>query len=90
MRSPLRRLEDLKGMAREIGRHSIDDLHVASDAERTSLFRKMLTLLQSRRFWPDGSALAPVGLQSGHDNRLNRCPLLEVADVANSRRHVRL
>jgi hypothetical protein len=52
----LSRLEDLKGMAREIGRHSIDDLHVASDAERTSLFRKMLTLLQSRRFWPDGSA----------------------------------
>ena len=49
----LSRLEDLRGMAHEIGRHSNDDLHVApaADAERTGLFRKML-----RRFWPDGSA----------------------------------
>jgi hypothetical protein len=51
----LSRLEDLRGMAHEIGRHSNDDLHVAPapapDAERTGLFRKML-----RRFWPDGSA----------------------------------
>jgi hypothetical protein len=49
----LSRLEDLRGMAHEIGRHSTDDLHVApaTDAERTGLFRKML-----RRFWADGSA----------------------------------
>jgi hypothetical protein len=47
----LSRLEDLRGMAHEIGRHSTDDLHVAADAERTGLFRKML-----RRFWADGLA----------------------------------
>jgi hypothetical protein len=49
----LSRLEDLKGMAHNIGRHSTDDLRVAptADAERTGLFRKML-----RRFWADGSA----------------------------------
>jgi hypothetical protein len=49
----LSRLEDLRGTALEIGRHSADDLHVApaADAERTGLFRKML-----RRFWADGSA----------------------------------
>jgi hypothetical protein len=46
----LSRLEDLRGMAHEIGRHSTDDLHVAPAAERTGLFRKML-----RRFWADGS-----------------------------------
>jgi hypothetical protein len=44
----LSRLEDLKGMAHEIGRRSTDDLHVATDAERTGLFRKMF-----RRFWAD-------------------------------------
>jgi hypothetical protein len=49
----LSRLEDLRGKAHEIGRHSADDLHLApaADAERTGLFRKML-----RRFWADGSA----------------------------------
>jgi hypothetical protein len=49
----LSRLDDLSGMAHEIGRHSTDDLRVApaADAERTGLFRKML-----RRFWADGSA----------------------------------
>src|SRR5215831_16701733 len=49
----LSRLEDLRGMAHEIGRHSHDDLHVApaADAERTGLFRKML-----RRFWPGPAA----------------------------------
>jgi hypothetical protein len=44
----LSRLEDLRGMAHEIGRHSTDDLHVApaAEAERGGLFRKIL-----RRFW---------------------------------------
>ena len=42
----LSRLEDLKGMAHDIGRHSDDDLRVAADAERTGLFRKMLRSLR--------------------------------------------
>jgi hypothetical protein len=47
----LSRLEDLKGMAREIGRHPTDDLHVtrASDAEQTGFLRKMLASLRSWR-----------------------------------------
>jgi hypothetical protein len=53
----LSRLEDLKETAHDIGRHSNNDLHVAADAKRTGLFRKML-----RSLWPwqpraDGSAL---------------------------------
>ncbi len=51
----LSRLEDLRGMAHEIGRHSTDDLYVApaADAERTGLLRKILASLRSRRFWAD-------------------------------------
>jgi hypothetical protein len=54
----LSRLEDLRGMAHEIGRHSTDDLHVApaADAERTGLLRKILASLRSWRSWPDSSA----------------------------------
>jgi hypothetical protein len=33
----LSRLEDLRGMADETGRHSTEDLHVAPAAERTGL-----------------------------------------------------
>jgi hypothetical protein len=49
----LSRLEDLGGMAHEIGRHSTDDLHVApaTDTERTGLFSKMF-----RRLWADRRA----------------------------------
>ncbi len=50
----LSRLEDLKGMAHDIGRHSTDDLHVA-DAGRTGFLRKMLASLGLRRSWADGS-----------------------------------
>ncbi len=53
----LSRLEDLKGMAHEIGRHSSDDLHVApAAAERAGVFRKMLASLRSWRSRADGSA----------------------------------
>ncbi len=46
----LGRLEGLKGMAHEIGRHSPDDLGVAAaNAERTGLLRKMLTSIRSWR-----------------------------------------
>lgn len=46
----LLRLEALKGMAHEIGRHSIDDLRVpATDVVRTGLFRKFLLLLRWRQ-----------------------------------------
>ena len=55
----LSRLEDLKGVAQDIGRHSNDDQHVtpSADAERTGLFRKILRSLRSRQSWADGSAL---------------------------------
>ena len=43
----LMRLEDLKGMAHEIGRHSPDDLAAAADAERTGRLRKILASLRS-------------------------------------------
>ena len=47
----LGRLEGLKGMAREIGHQSTDELHVAAaEAERTGLFQKMLASLRSWRF----------------------------------------
>lgn len=46
----LLRLEGLKGMAHEIGRHSIDDLHVpATDVVPTGLFRKILSSLWWRQ-----------------------------------------
>jgi len=46
----LLRLKGLEGMAHEIGRHSIDDLHVpATDVVRTGLFRKILSSLRWRR-----------------------------------------
>jgi hypothetical protein len=46
----LLRLEGLKGMAHEIGRHSTDDLGVAAtNAERTGLLRKMLGSIRSWR-----------------------------------------
>ena len=42
----LLRLEDLKGTAREVGRHSTNDPSVA-DAERTGLLQKMLASIRS-------------------------------------------
>ena len=46
----LMRLEDLKGMAHDIGRHFLDDLAAAAaDAERTGLLRKILASLRSWR-----------------------------------------
>ena len=44
----LLRLEDLKGTAREVGRHSTNDPSVAAaDAERTGLLQKMLASIRS-------------------------------------------
>ncbi len=45
----LLRLEGLKGMAREIGRHSTDDLVATAHAERTGLLRKLLSSIRSWR-----------------------------------------
>ena len=46
----LLRLEALKGMGHEIGRHSIDDLGVpVTDVVRTGLFRKILLSLRWRQ-----------------------------------------
>jgi len=49
----LSRLEGLKGMAREIGRHPPDDPGVAAaTAERTGLLRRMLAALRSWEIVP--------------------------------------
>ncbi len=49
----LLRLEGLKGMAHEIGRHSTDDLGAAAaNAERTGLLRKTLASIRSWRSVP--------------------------------------
>jgi hypothetical protein len=47
----LLRLQNLEGMVHEIGRHSADDLRVASTTNtgRTGFLRKMLASLRSRR-----------------------------------------
>ena len=46
----LLRLEGLKGMVHELGRHSADDLGMAAaNAERTGLLRKMLASIRSWR-----------------------------------------